>query len=65
MPPHTMRSRREPKASLIYLHKPTLVSSAVPADCSVCGRGLGDGFTVTAKALPGAGIGLFCEIHCP
>lgn len=60
-----MRKRNGPKASLIYLHRPVVSSKATPADCSVCGRGLTEGYTVTARALPGVGVRLFCHVHCP
>lgn len=60
-----MRKRTGSKASLIYLYRPTILSSVIPADCSVCGRGVEDGFTITARVLPGAGTKLFCDIHCP
>ncbi len=60
-----MRKRTGSKASLIYLYRPAILSSAIPADCSVCGRGVEDGFTVTARVLPGVGTKLFCDIHCP
>lgn len=60
-----MRKRTGSKATLIYMHRPVVLSSAVQADCSVCGRGVDDGFTITARALPGVGIRMFCDIHCP
>lgn len=60
-----MRKRNGPKASLIYLHRPVVSSTAVSADCSVCGRGLLEGYRVTARALPGVGVRLFCSVHCP
>ena len=59
-----MRKRSGPKASLIYLHKPVVVSTAEPAVCAVCDRGLSEGYTVTARTLP-EGVRLFCEMHCP
>lgn len=37
-------------------------SSAHEVSCYVCGRGLDDGFSVTAKALRN-GIAMFCDIH--
>ncbi len=39
-----------------------LKSSAQPVECYVCGRGLEDGFSVTAKALR-TGTAMFCNIH--
>jgi len=37
-------------------------SSAREVGCYVCGRGLEDGFSVTAKTLRN-GIAMFCDIH--
>ena len=60
-----MRKRKGPKASLIYLYKPVVRSTAISADCSVCGRGLAEGYRVTARMLPEVGVRLFCHVHCP
>ena len=66
-----MRNRTGSKATLIYLHRPIVLSSAVQAVCSVCGRGVDDDdgsggdSTITARAVPGVGTRMFCDIHCP
>jgi len=39
-------------------------SSAMPVECYVCGKGLKDGHSITAKTLPN-GIVLFCDVHYP
>ena len=66
IPPITcMRSRMDSRAHLVYLHRPVIVSSAIPADCCVCGRGVEDGTIVTARNLPGEGTRFFCSQHCP
>lgn len=40
----------------------TKKSSVCEAECYVCGKGLADGYPVTAKPLPN-GIVMFCDIH--
>ena len=37
-------------------------SSVSKVECYVCGKGLGDGHSITAKTLP-HGIVLFCDVH--
>ena len=37
-------------------------SSITTANCYVCGKGLKDGYSVTAKTLSN-GITLFCDVH--
>ncbi|NND87363.1 MAG: hypothetical protein HKM23_08625 [Nitrosopumilus sp.] len=39
-----------------------LNSSVSPVECYVCGKGLEDGHSITAKTLPN-GIVLFCDVH--
>jgi len=39
-----------------------LKSSTTTANCYVCGKGLKDGYSVTAKTLSN-GITLFCDVH--
>ena len=39
-----------------------LQSSASVVECYVCGKGLQDGHSITAKTLPN-GIVLFCDVH--
>ena len=40
------------------------VTSTCIVECYVCGKGLQDGHSITAKTLP-SGIVLFCNIHYP
>ncbi len=40
-----------------------VVSSVSKVQCYVCGKGLEDGHSITAKTLP-HGIVLFCDVHC-
>ena len=37
-------------------------SSVSPVECYVCGKGLQDGHSITAKTLS-HGIVLFCDVH--
>jgi len=39
-----------------------VVSSVSKVECYVCGKGLEDGHSITAKSLP-HGIVLFCDVH--
>ena len=39
-----------------------VVSSVSKVQCYVCGKGLEDGHSITAKTLP-HGIVLFCDVH--
>ena len=43
--------------------KNTQTSTCI-VECYVCGKGLQDGHSITAKTLP-SGIVLFCNIHYP
>jgi len=38
------------------------LSSASIVKCYVCGRGLPDGFSITAKTFP-SGTVMFCNVH--
>jgi len=44
------------------LRKSEIVSSVSKVECYVCGKGLEDGHSITAKTLP-HGIVLFCDVH--
>jgi len=44
------------------LKKPQIVSSVSKVECYVCGKGLEDGHSITAKTLSN-GIVLFCDVH--
>jgi len=37
-------------------------SSVSKVECYVCGKGIQDGYSITAKTLPN-GIVLFCDVH--
>ena len=47
-----------------YSTKDILASSASLVECYVCGKGVNEGHSITAKTLP-SGIVLFCNIHYP
>jgi hypothetical protein len=44
--------------------KKSVFSSACVVECYVCGKGLQDGHSITAKTIP-SGIVLFCDVHYP
>lgn len=44
------------------LRKSSVQSSVSKVECYVCGKGIHDGHTITAKTLPN-GIVLFCDVH--
>lgn len=44
------------------LKSQTISSSVSKVECYVCGKGLEDGYSITAKTLPN-GIVLFCDVH--
>jgi len=39
-----------------------VLTSVSKVECYVCGKGLEDGHSITAKTLPN-GIVLFCDVH--
>jgi len=41
---------------------PSIQSSVSIVECYVCGKGLSDGHSISAKTLPN-GIALFCDVH--
>ncbi len=41
---------------------PIIQSSVSRVECYVCGKGLADGHSISAKTLPN-GIALFCDVH--
>lgn len=41
---------------------PNIQSSVSKVECYVCGKGLADGHSISAKTLPN-GIALFCDVH--
>lgn len=58
-----MRRRNDPKSSLFYMHRPVIYTKVRPAECQYCGRGLEDGFRVSARTMPDGTNGFFCKIH--
>ena len=46
------------------LKSQTISSSVNKVECYICGKGLEDGHSITAKTLP-TGIVLFCDVHYP
>ena len=48
----------------IFKKIPDPKSSVSKVECYVCGKGLTDGYCISAKTLP-SGIALFCDIHYP
>ena len=44
--------------------KVSLCTSASLVECYVCGKGVNEGHSITAKTLP-SGIVLFCNLHYP
>ncbi len=46
------------------LKSQTILSSVSRVECYICGKGLEDGCSITAKTLP-TGIVLFCDVHYP
>ena len=50
--------------NIIFDSTKNMPSSACVVECYVCGKGLPDGHSITAKTLP-SGIVLFCNVHYP
>ena len=48
----------------IFKKIPNPKSSVSIVECYVCGKGLFDGYCISAKTLP-SGIALFCGVHYP
>jgi hypothetical protein len=46
------------------LKSQTILTSVCVVECYICGKGLEDGHSITAKTLPN-GIVLFCDVHYP
>ena len=46
------------------LKSETTLTSVSKVECYICGKGLQDGHSITAKTLP-HGIVLFCDVHYP
>jgi len=46
----------------VFKKSSNVVSSVSAVECYVCGKGLQDGHSITAKTLSN-GIVLFCDVH--
>jgi len=47
----------------LYFKKTHEIKSSVSeAECYICGKGVQDGYCITAKTLP-YGTALFCDVH--
>jgi len=46
----------------IFKKNSNIQSSVSVVECYVCGKGLVEGHSITAKTLPN-GIALFCDVH--
>lgn len=56
--------RQKSLSEISFASTKNLMSSASLVECYVCGKGLQDGHSITAKTLP-SGIVLFCNVHYP
>ena len=61
----TMQGANQTIVQNIRVLKSQTVSTSVSkVECYICGKGLEDGHSITAKTLPN-GIVLFCDVHYP
>jgi len=61
----TMQGANQTIIQKIHVLKSQIISSSVSkVECYICGKGLEDGHSITAKTLPN-GIVLFCDVHYP
>ena len=56
--------KQKSSRNFIFYSTKNIPSSACVVECYVCGKGLSDGCSITAKTLP-SGIVMFCNIHYP
>ena len=60
-----MQGVKRNSALLQKMHYSDQIKSSVSnVECYVCGKGLFDGHSITAKTLPN-GVVLFCDVHYP
>jgi len=61
-----MQGVRQSSALLqdIHFYSKIQTSSVSKVECYVCGKGLAEGHSITAKTLQN-GIVLFCDLHYP
>jgi len=59
----TMQGTKSSLMQDLYFKKtPEVKSSVSEVECYICGKGLQDGYRITAKTLPN-GTALFCDVH--
>jgi len=59
----TMQETKSPLIQDLCFKKVHEIKSSVSeVGCYVCGKGLHDGYRITAKTLPN-GMALFCDVH--
>jgi hypothetical protein len=59
----TMQGLKSTLMQDLYFKKTSEVKSSVSeVECYICGKGLQDGYRITAKTLHN-GIALFCDVH--
>jgi len=56
--------KRKSCSATIYKSQKNLFTSTNLVTCNVCGKGITEGHSITAKTLP-SGIVLFCNTHYP
>ncbi|MDH3610370.1 MAG: hypothetical protein OEM79_01265 [Nitrosopumilus sp.] len=56
--------KQKSSKDFIFYSSKNISSSTCVVECYVCGKGLSDGCSITAKTLP-SGIVMFCNIHYP
>ena len=60
-----VRHNRALLQDMQFLRKSQVIkSSTSPVECYVCGKGLQDGYSVTAKTFQNGTV-LFCDVHYP
>jgi len=58
-----MQGRKSALVQDLYFKKTSEIKSSVSeVECYICGKGLQDGYSITAKTLP-TGMALFCDVH--
>jgi len=59
----TMQGLKSTLMQDLYFKKTSEIKSSVSeVECYICGKGLQDGYRITAKTLYN-GIALFCDVH--
>ncbi|WP_246275391.1 hypothetical protein [Nitrosopumilus oxyclinae] len=61
----TMQGANQTIMQKMHILKSQTISSSVSkVECYICGKGIDEGHSITAKTLPN-GIVLFCDVHYP